>query len=796
MKRRADDRALIPPRSVIMTTTTDRNTATAICAAIRRLRSAAAVYGAHIVLAVFLIIGVAIVDDYGVSVDEGRQRGAGFAYLDYVLGKNPDGILNLPEFDRYYGVAFTLPLSAVERVLRLEDTRAVYLSRHLLTHIFFLVGGFFVWMLAHRMFGNRILALFAMLLFLLHPRTYGESFFNSKDLPFLSMFAISLYLIHRAFRRDTVWSFALCGVGIGLLVNMRILGLMPFAAVLGMLALDAVRSVYSSGVRSDGARRVFANGAAFSLAAVLTLYAAWPLVWGNPAELPDAFWTMARHPPGDNLFHGEMIRAPNIPWFYMPEWIFVSVPPVALALALAGASIALFAGAARWRSVWRNSPERFALALVAFAIAPIAAVIALNSHVYDGWRHMYFIYAPMCLLAALALERMAAALRSMPRLRMGVYALAAASIALVAVQMVRLHPYQFIYFNAFASGRENLGETYEMDYWGIGRREALEWLLDAYPDRHMIVRTDLASRWDLDRNLYIIPEEDRRRVSVRAELPHFHITDNGDNPAWSREIYGVPIVSVVDTRAETEAAYRDAYARARESEPIARADFDAHLDGDTLIYVKEPCAEEDTRGRFLLSVVPIDAGDLPESARELGHESLNFDFKIQGAMFDGKCAIMVELPTYPIARIELGQWIAGGADLWMATAILDDSVLAEYRRAYSAALESEPVARAGFDVYWDGGALTYVKDPCAAEDARGRFLLSVVPKSQDDLPEKFRELGHESLNFDFGDYGAAFDGKCVVIRALPDYPIASVETGQWIPGGDRLWTAEFGVESD
>ena len=776
-----------------MTTTTDRNTATAIYDAIRRLRSAAAVYGAHIVLAVFLIIGVAIVDDYGVSVDEGRQRNAGFASLDYVLG-NQDALFD--DYHRHYGVAFETPLTAVERVLRLEDSRAVYLSRHLLTHIFFLVGGFFVWLLAYRMFGSRLLALFAMLLFLLHPRTYGESFFNSKDLPFLSMFAISLYLIHRAFRRDSVWAFALCGIGIGLLVNMRILGLMPFAAVLGMLALDAVRSVHSSGIRSDGALRVFANGAAFLLASVLTLYVAWPLLWESPAELPDAFWTMARFPPGDNLFHGEMIRAPNIPWFYITEWIFVSVPPVALALALAGAAIALFAGAARWRAVWRNSPERFALALVAFAAAPIAAVIALDSNVYDGWRHLYFIYAPMCLLAALALGKMAAALRSRPRVLMGVYALAAASIALVAVQMIRLHPYQFIYFNAFASGRENLGETYEMDYWGIGRREALEWLLDAYPDRHMIVRTDLASRWDLDRNLYIIPEEDRRRVSVRAELPHFHITDYGDNPAWSREIYGVPIVSVVDTRAETEAAYRDAYARALESSPIARGGFDAHLDGDTLIYVKEPCAEEDTRGRFLLSVVPIDAADLPESARELGHESLNFDFKIQGAMFDGKCAIMVGLPTYPIARIELGQWIAGGADLWMATAILDDSVLAAYRRAYSAAAMSEPVARAGFDVYWDGGALTYVKDPCAAEDARGRFLLSVVPKSQDDLPEKFRELGHESLNFDFDDYGAAFDGKCVVIRALPDYPIASVETGQWVPGGASLWRAEFGVESD
>ena len=524
-------------------------------------------HAAPITLAVFLIIGVAIFDDYGVSVDEGTQRNLGRGALDYVLGREDSMLPNMREVDRVFGVAFEMPLAAVERVLRLEDPRAIYLTRHLLNHLFFLVGGFFAWLLAHRMFGSRLLALFALLMFLLHPRTYGESFFNSKDLPFLSMFAIALYLIHRAFRRDTVWAFVCAGVGVGLLTNTRILGIMPFAAVVGTLALDAVRSARPSGNSAarregaKGARPVLANMAAFSLASIAALYATWPLLWEQPAALIDAFWAQARHPPGDNLFHGEMIRAPNIPWFYMPEWILVSVPPAALALSAAGAALALFAGLRRWRDALRNSPERFALLLVAFILIPIIAVIALDSHVYDGWRHLYFIYAPICLLATLALGRIAAALKSKPRLRAGVYALIAASLAITAVQMVRLHPYQYIYFNPFAGVHENLGETYEMDYWGIGRREALEWLLTTYSERHMIVKTDVASRWDIDRNLYVFPKDERRRISARSELPHFHVTDAGEDPIWSREIYGVPIVSIIDMREETEAAYRDACAR-------------------------------------------------------------------------------------------------------------------------------------------------------------------------------------------------------------------------------------------
>ena len=154
--------------------------------AVRRLRSAAALAlrrGALITLAVFAVVGLAVLDDYGVSTDEANLRlRVGGAALDYVLSLGREPLAS--DVHRFYGVAFELPLAAVERVFGLEDSRAVYLSRHLLTHLFFLAGGFFAWLLVYRMFGSRALALFAMLLFLLHPRMYAHSFFNTKDIPF------------------------------------------------------------------------------------------------------------------------------------------------------------------------------------------------------------------------------------------------------------------------------------------------------------------------------------------------------------------------------------------------------------------------------------------------------------------------------------------------------------------------------------------------------------------------------------------------------------------------------------
>ena len=130
-------------------------------------------HSALVALALFAAVGLAVLDDYGVSGDDGAQRIIGYASLDYILGDEDalsEEFTGERYIERFYGVAFEVPLVAVERVLGLEDPRDIYLSRHLIAHLFFLVGGFFAWLLAYRLFGSRLVALLAMLLFLLHLR--------------------------------------------------------------------------------------------------------------------------------------------------------------------------------------------------------------------------------------------------------------------------------------------------------------------------------------------------------------------------------------------------------------------------------------------------------------------------------------------------------------------------------------------------------------------------------------------------------------------------------------------------
>ena len=758
------------------------------------LRRRAAASGAALVaLAAFALVAAFVFDDYGISFDGTAQRDIGAATLDYVLG---DEYALADDIARFYGVAFEVPLIIVERLLPLESARERYLSRHLATHLFFLAAGFFAWLLAYRLFGSRLVALTAMLIFLLHPRIYAHSFYNSKDLPFLSMFMIALYLTHRAFRRDSVWAFALCGAGAGLLINIRVMGVILPLAVLGMLALDAARAARGEG--GGDVKRALANAGAFVAASAATLYATWPMLWRDPLDLIGAFRLMSNHPtPAFTLFHGEIVQWPNIPWDYIPTWILITTPPVALMLAAVGTACLARLCAARWRDPLADPTARFGLLALACLIMPVAAAILLNSNMHNGWRQMYFLYAPLCVLSAFGLRALEAIPK--PTVRAAAFALAALGIAAAALQMVRLHPYQNDYFNPLADKR-GLANRWQLDYWNIAHREAIETLLKIQPTGRIAVS---GHEIHIRQNGRLIPSEERRRLYTSHSFPSYRILIPiiGESAAeetiiWKREIYGVPIIAIQDARAESAAAFRAALESASASEPSASGGgFDLYEDGGALIYIKETCGEEDARSRFWASVFPVDPADLPPKARDAGldYETLNFDFDRHGAARGGDCVIIPDLPDYPISHLETGQYIPGQSGMWSARIIFDG--YADMFRLALSSLSGEPAARSGFDIWLDGGALTYIKEDCGEPDARGRFFLSIFPKDADDLSQSARDAGHkhEPLNFDFARHGAIFDGKCAIIRNLPDYPISRIETGQWIPGEGELWSAEIVV---
>ena len=654
----------------------------------RRAEGSLAILAAAALLA---IAGAAVLDDYGVSIDEDTQRRlAGANWLHVSSGA---GLHFREPHRRFYGVAaFELPLLLAEKALGLDDMRHVYLLRHAAGHLLFLAGALCCALLARRMTGSTVAALLALALFALQPRIYAHAFFNSKDVPALALFAVCLWLAHRAFRRGGAGAFLLCGAGAAALANLRLpAGLVLAAAVAGLRVLDLALA-FGPAER----RRVLASLAAFAAGWAGVLYAVSPWMWaGGPAAFIDFVETLASHTNlGDVLFQGRIFSPAELPARYFPAWFAVSTPPVLLALGLAGFAVALRRGLARPGAALRNTPARFALLVAACWAGPPLAAAILGVHAYDGWRHVFFIHAPFCVLAAIAAAAAARAARRIARRKgkAALGALAGAGAAAAAASVVLLHPHQQVYFNGLEDRTTpwRIRERYDFGYWGAAFRAGLERALAERPGAD--VRVCGPDAGHLRRNMRILRPGDRARTvfvetgdacDIGFSHPKGQTAREGRPgvrpvlpPAWSLAAYGGAFLDAFDMDA-VRAAWRRAWDTAASRPPDIAAVFDVRIHDGALIYARDGCAPEDLAATFFVHVDPVDPADLSERRRRHGFD--NRDFRPGAAALDrlwpavrgaswtrlgDRCLVATPLPGYPIRRVRTGQFVRlGGGEL-------------------------------------------------------------------------------------------------------------------------------------
>ncbi len=614
------------------------------------------------------------------------------------------------------------------------------------------------------------------------------------------------------------------GSGWGVATNLRIMGALLFVVVVVLRAGDLV------GAAGRAARwHILSTGAVFVVASVLTLYAVSPYLWGNPLALGEAVAVLSQHPTIiPTLFQGERVQWPGIPAHYIPTWIAITTPPGVLLLGLVGAASVIHRGLRSPGAVPGDPVARFGLLLVACLVLPVVAVIVVNANLYHNGRHVYFLYAPLCLLAVFGLRWLAAVCRGTV-LRQGVCGLAGAGLVGVVVAMLSLHPYQHIYFNALVDRTtpDSLGTRYEMDPWGTVYREGLKHLLHRYPTSPDSLEISGLETLHVHRNRRILPKADRHRlVHVEGGVPagdfqvlnhHVHLRLGLIGPLfaprlYTRQIYHSPFLIVTALNparvdAATTAAYRAVARAVTAGVPVGRAGYALYLEGPTLMLVKAACGPADLRGSFSVRVFPVDVADLPRRHREEGFEGRYFYFSRYGVQVDGQCLIRLPFPTYPLQALEASQVSPSeGTEPWRVAIPLaapDATPPAVVREAYRAAVAAPPVARSHFALYLNGTMLTYLRAPCHPLDTVRGLFLHLRPRDPAVLAAARRSRGFEVLRFDFWhrrdrpprvDRAALFAGTCLASIRLPAYPIAGLRTGQG-RGAEPLWEVEVPVAS-
>lgn len=432
---------------------------------------------------IYLFIGVFIFKDYGIAWDEPAHRQIGYINFNYVL-KGDKTLLYDTEQD--HGPFIELPLVFVERALKLKDTRTIYFVRHLLNFIIFYISVIFFYFLTKKYLKNWKAGLIGCLILILSPRIFADSFYNSKDIALLSFFIISTYSLFLLIEKRSLSRIFFHAVASAALISIRALGLIMPLVTIFILFHNQVnnKSIIKYSV----------------LTTVLTI-TFWPLLWTNPLRILLMFNSLAKYKYEANLpalFLGRNYSAFSLPWHYIPAWILITTPITYSILFILGV-IDVLTKLTRLKRI-KTTKHIFDFIVIFFAIAPILIIIALHSTLYDGWRHLFFVYPFMVMLMVKSLQKATPLLISLTIIE----------IVTIIIFMIRNHPYQNVYFNIFFN--RNMAwvkENFELDYWGLSYRKALEY----------IVKTDKSTTIPLvvannpgDSNQLILNYSDRKRL--------------------------------------------------------------------------------------------------------------------------------------------------------------------------------------------------------------------------------------------------------------------------------------------
>ena len=402
---------------------------------------------------------VALSRDFGATWDERALQKYGEDIWAYFTGRQPRSGIDISFGYTYiYGGLFEVLCLAAQHLVKAD----AYVVRHAVNAFFGWSGIVCAFIMTKRLFGQRAAWLAAALLVSM-PRYIGESMNNPKDLPFAVLMLLGFYYIVTLSPRYPYlsWPHAVkLALAIALALNVRSMGL----SLLGYTAIALFLLVLAS--REWSPARLGATAGRFAVVTVLALIvgtAFWPWAQEQPLIRPiQAFFLASTFSWGiSSLFAGRDVAAAAIPWYYLPTWLVITLPPVVMA----GVFMSL------WR-LKRSPDSRVPLAaLWAFVLLPATMVIVRHLTLYDGIRHVFFIVPPLAIIAAAGWDR----LLEESRTRLVAGLLVAVGIAEPLVFQVRNHPNQNVYFSPVIGGPRGAFLNFEMDYWGNCVLSAVKW---------------------------------------------------------------------------------------------------------------------------------------------------------------------------------------------------------------------------------------------------------------------------------------------------------------------------------
>jgi Dolichyl-phosphate-mannose-protein mannosyltransferase len=439
-----------------------------------------------------IVLVIATFRDYAISNDEEVQQHYGALIVAYYASGFADQALFHFRDLYLYGGLFDVIAVGLQKLLPLDP----YDVRHLLCAFTGIGGIGAAWATARMIAGPRAGFLAAAALSVCGI-WYGTMFSHTKDIPFAAAMIGALYFLLRLARelpRPRWHWIVLFGILTGCALGIRVLGL--FATCYAGIAVVAYAPIGADcdrrGVLAFIARASIWLLPAFGLAYIIMI-AAWP--WAalaplNPLRAVGVFDNF--HYPISTILDGRVYKMADVPRWYVPAYVAIKLTLLLLIGAGLGVIRAMLPSMSGQISskTWRKETALVVLA----ALFPLICDVLAHAPADTGMRHFLFIAPPIAVLAGLGLDGMLRRLEAFNPVA-AIAGLAAVVLCLASdtATLYRLHPDEYLSYNALVGGLEGASRRYATDYWVNIMPEAVGDL------EQYLNRSDRTGKWSVKR---------------------------------------------------------------------------------------------------------------------------------------------------------------------------------------------------------------------------------------------------------------------------------------------------------
>jgi hypothetical protein len=486
----------------------------------------------------YLFVGYRIYRDYGVSTDEPTDYLRGQVDYQRLMGGslaqfNADCAKMENEEVCYYPAFFSMllyrfaPYGDGGPILIHKDhwyapavnTQKIYLERHKLTFAFFAFSVFVFFLIGKKIFKDWKIGLLGALFLIISPRIFGNSFYNPKDIPFLSAYVISIYTLLLFLGKKNVFMAVLHGIATAVVCSIRTPGLIIIPITFFFLFFDLFLSKESwkSYLKAAGLLLSFL----IVSAGLIVLFN--PILYTDPVgNYIRAFNIMKQYPwTGYHIFLGRGIGG-RVPWNYSIIWFSISSPILYLLLFVIGmGTLITKTVTTRIRAHFLAMRDIYLAA--ACAILPIAAVIVEKSTLYTDNRQMYFCYPPLLLISLYGFVKLLEFLKKRTmRWQVWVGVVLVLGLAYPTYFMVRYHPYENFYYNFLAGSKMSvIKQRFTLDSWMITSTNALNYILKTDPTKYITVKFIDGT----PRGVFLLSKADQERLIINQEDQPMYVID-------------------------------------------------------------------------------------------------------------------------------------------------------------------------------------------------------------------------------------------------------------------------------